>query len=50
MGDNPPKNLIDSVQILQMGIYMNKVVSTEFNYEVHKELISMQLKDVLAIF
>src|SRR5574344_1051221 len=46
IGNNQPENLLDFVQILQEELIKAKVLSQDYDFEAHKELVPMQLGDV----
>lgn len=46
IGNNQPENLLDFVEILQEELKRAKVLPEEYDFEVHKELVGMQLGDV----
>lgn len=46
IGNNKPENLLDFVQILQEELIRAKVLPADYDFESHKELVSMQPGDV----
>ena len=46
IGNNKPENLLDFVTILQEELVRAGVLPSNFNFEVHKELVPMQPGDV----
>ena len=46
IGNNNPENLLDFVQILSEELVRAKVLPTDFDFEAHKKLVSMQPGDV----
>lgn len=46
IGNNSPENLLDFVTILQEELIRAKVLPVDYDFEVHKELVPMQLGDV----
>ena len=46
IGNNQPENLLDFVEILQQELIEAKVLPQDYDFEKHKELVSMQLGDV----
>lgn len=46
IGNNSPENLLDFVDILQQELIRAGVLSTNYDFEAHKELVSMQPGDV----
>ena len=46
IGNNSPENLLDFVEILQEELIRAGVLSEEYDFEVHKELVPMQPGDV----
>lgn len=50
IGNNSPENLLDFVTILQEELIRAKVLPTDYNFEEHKELVSMQAGDVPITF
>ena len=46
IGNNSPENLLDFVDILQQELIRAKVLPTDYDFEVHKELVAMQPGDV----
>lgn len=50
IGNNQPENLLDFVQILQEELIKAKVLSQDYDFEAHKELVPMQLGDVPITF
>lgn len=46
IGNNNPENLLDFVQILQEELIRAKVLSKDYDFEAHKELVPMQPGDV----
>lgn len=46
IGNNQPENLLDFVQILQEELIHAKVLSADYDFEAHKELVPMQPGDV----
>ena len=46
IGNGNPENLLDFVQILQEELIRAKVLPEDYNFEAHKELVSMQAGDV----
>ena len=46
IGNNAPENLLDFVQILQEELVCAGVLPTDYDFESHKELVSMQAGDV----
>ena len=50
IGNNSPENLLDFIQILQEELITAKVLSSDYCFESHKELIPMQAGDVPITF
>ena len=50
IGNNNPENLLDFVQILQEELVRAKVLPEDYDFEAHKELVSMQPGDVPVTF
>ena len=50
IGNNNPENLLDFVQILQEELVAAGVLSAEYDFEAHKELVAMQPGDVPVTF
>ena len=46
IGNNSPENLLDFVQILQEELVRAGVLSADYDFEAHKELVPMQAGDV----
>lgn len=46
IGNNSPENLLDFVTILQEELIAAKVLPADYNFESHKELVTMQPGDV----
>ena len=46
IGNNQPENLLDFVQILSEELVQAKVLPEDYDFEAHKELVSMQPGDV----
>ena len=46
IGNSNPENLLDFVQILQEELIRAKVLPEDYDFEAHKELVSMQSGDV----
>lgn len=46
IGNNSPENLLDFVQILQEELLAAGVLSKDYDFEAHKELVAMQPGDV----
>ena len=46
IGNNQPENLLDFVQILQEELVRAGVLSEDYDFEAHKELVPMQAGDV----
>lgn len=46
IGNSQPENLLDFVQILQEELIRAGVLPADYDFESHKELVSMQLGDV----
>ena len=46
IGNNHPENLLDFVTILQEELVRAGVLPVDYDFEAHKELVSMQLGDV----
>ncbi len=46
IGNNCPENLLDFVDILQQELVLAGVLSKDYDFEAHKELVPMQLGDV----
>ena len=46
IGNNSPENLLDFVDILQQELIRAGVLSTNYDFEAHKELVPMQPGDV----
>lgn len=46
IGNNQPENLLDFVQILQEELIRAGVLSADYDFESHKELVAMQPGDV----
>ena len=46
IGNNQPENLLDFVQILQEELLRAGVLSANYDFEAHKELVPMQAGDV----
>ena len=50
IGNNSPENLLDFVTILQEELIRAGVLPQDYNFETHKELVSMQPGDVPVTF
>ena len=50
IGNNNPENLLDFVQILQEELVAAGVLSADYDFETHKELVAMQPGDVPVTF
>ena len=50
IGNSNPENLLDFVQILQEELIRAKVLPADYDFEAHKELVSMQAGDVPITF
>lgn len=50
IGNNSPENLLDFVQILQEELTSAGVLPTDYDFELHKELVPMQLGDVSVTY
>ena len=50
IGNSNPENLLDFVDILQQELVRAKVLPSDYDFEVHKELIPMQPGDVPETF
>ena len=50
IGNNNPENLLDFVTILQEELVRAGVLPTDYDFEVHKELVPMQPGDVPVTF
>lgn len=50
IGNNSPENLLDFVTILQEELVEAKVLPADYDFESHKELVSMQAGDVLETY
>ena len=50
IGNNNPENLLDFVQILQEELVAAGVLSADYDFEAHKELVAMQPGDVPVTF
>ena len=50
IGNNNPENLLDFVQILQEELVASGVLSADYDFEAHKELVAMQPGDVPVTF
>lgn len=50
IGNNNPENLLDFVQILQEELVTAGVLSADYDFEAHKELVAMQPGDVPVTF
>lgn len=46
IGNSNPENLLDFVDILQQELIRTKVLSEDYDFEAHKELVPMQAGDV----
>ena len=46
IGNNHPESLLDFVTILQEELLLAKVLPTDYDFDVHKELVPMQAGDV----
>lgn len=46
IGNNQPENLLDFVDILQQELIRAEVLPVDYDFEAHKELVSMQPGDV----
>lgn len=46
IGNNAPENLLDFVSMLQEELIAAKVLSSDYDFEAHKELVPMQAGDV----
>lgn len=46
IGNNEPENLLDFVDVLQQELIKAEVLPTDYDFEVHKELVPMQPGDV----
>lgn len=46
IGNNQPENLLDFVDILQQELIRAEVLPADYDFEAHKELVSMQPGDV----
>lgn len=47
IGNNEPVNLLEFVDVLQQELVRAKVLSEDFDFESHKELVAMQPGDVM---
>ncbi len=45
IGNNHPENLLDFVEILQEELIRAKVLPEDYDFEAHKELVPMQMRD-----
>lgn len=50
IGNNQPENLLDFVDTLQQELIRANVLSTDYDFEAHKELVPMQPGDVPITF
>ena len=50
IGNSAPENLLDFVTILQEELIAAKVLPSDYDFEAHKELVSMQAGDVPVTF
>ena len=50
IGNNCPENLLDFVDILQQELISAGVLSKDYDFDAHKELVPMQLGDVPITF
>ena len=50
IGNNSPENLLNFVTILQEELITAKVLSADYDFEAHTELVPMQLGDVPVTF
>lgn len=50
IGNNQPENLLDFVQILQEELICAGVLPSDYDFELHKELVPMQLGDVSVTY
>ena len=50
IGNSAPENLLDFVTILQEELIAAKVLPSDYDFEAHKELVSMQACDVPVTF
>lgn len=50
IGNSNPENLLDFVQILQEELVRANVLPSDYDFEVHKELVPMQAGDVPITF
>lgn len=50
IGNSNPENLLDFVQILQEELIRANVLSSDYDFESHKELVPMQAGDVPVTF
>lgn len=50
IGNNNPENLLDFVQILSEELVLAGVLSKDFDFDAHKELVAMQPGDVPVTF
>ena len=50
IGNNEPVNLLDFVDILQQELIKAGVLSVEYDFEAHKELVPMQPGDVAVTY
>ena len=46
IGNNSPENLLDFVTILEEELITARVLSADYDFEAHKELVPMQPGDV----
>ena len=46
IGNNQPENLLEFVDILQQELISARVLSEDYDFESHKELVAMQPGDV----
>ena len=50
IGNSHPQNLLDFVTILQEELVRAKVLPADYNFEAHRQLVSMQPGDVPITF
>lgn len=50
IGNSRPENLLDFVDILQQELIRAKVLSDDYDFEAHKELVPMQPGDVAVTY
>lgn len=46
IGNNQPENLLDFVDILQQELVSSGVLSEDYDFEAHKELVAIQSGDI----